>query len=101
MERFLRLVARPGHERLMVIQGDHVEDKSRDGRVGGADQRFGTAGAFLEMEPDDDRVAVFLHCLDHLDMHQMLVLFVKSACCWFIRIYGTRSFREGCNEARV
>ena len=42
----------------MVIERDDVEDEVRDIRLGGAEQRFGAAGAILEMEPDDGRPLV-------------------------------------------
>ena len=53
LQRGFRLSTGCCHQRLVVIERDHV--KNQMGHVGrrGAQQRLGTSGAVLKMQPDD------------------------------------------------
>ena len=55
-----RLVAGGGHQRLVVVERDDVENEFFQGRVLGAQQRLRTARAFLEVQPDHRRPLGFL-----------------------------------------
>jgi hypothetical protein len=59
LHRLLRacfdLVAGGGQQGLVVVERDDVEDQLFQRRVLGAQQRLGTAGAFLEVQPDHGR----------------------------------------------
>ena len=69
VERLLGLGAGSGHQRFVVIERDHVQDQRGNGRVRGAQERFRTTGAFLEMKPDHRRVAVPLNRFRYLRVH--------------------------------
>jgi len=55
LARGFGLVAGGGHQGLVVIERNDVEDEFLQGRMLGAQQRFGAAGAFLEVQPDHRR----------------------------------------------
>lgn len=50
-ERLLGLPARGGHNRLVIVHREQVEDDLRDGGIRGAQERLGIAGAVLELQP--------------------------------------------------
>ena len=56
LERVLGLAARGGHQRLVVVERDEVEDQLREVGVRRAQQRLGAAGALLEVQPDHRRL---------------------------------------------
>jgi hypothetical protein len=55
LARRFGLVAGGGHQRLVVVERDDVEDQFFERRMLGAQQRFRAAGAFLEVQPDHRR----------------------------------------------
>src|SRR5664279_1410714 len=48
-------LARRGHERVVVVERDDVEDEVPDGRVGASEHALDAARAFLQLKPDDTR----------------------------------------------
>jgi hypothetical protein len=48
-----------GHQRLVVVEGDQIEDDFRDAGMGGAEKGFCAASALLKMEPDYGRPCSF------------------------------------------
>ena len=65
LERVLGLVARARHDRLLVVDGDEVEDQRRQGRVSRPKQRLGVAGAVLELEPNQAGFGLAAKSLGH------------------------------------
>ena len=54
----LGLVTGGGHDRLMVLQGDHVQHQLGHGGLVGPQEGLGVPGAVLEFEPDDGNPVV-------------------------------------------
>jgi hypothetical protein len=60
-ERFLGLGSRRGHDRLVVVHGDDVEDEVADARAAGSKERLGVPRAVLELQPHQRGLACGLH----------------------------------------
>lgn len=59
----LGLLPCPGHDQLVVVPRERLQDELRDVRMGRAQDRLRVAGAVLELTPDEDRA---------LDVHQRI-----------------------------
>jgi hypothetical protein len=53
-------------EGLVIVERDEIQDDLRDPGMGRAQERLGTAGAFLEVKPDDRRLQPAAGRLDYL-----------------------------------
>jgi hypothetical protein len=58
-------LARSGHDDLVILPGEELEDEVADGGVSGAEHGLGVAGAVLEFEPDQDGALGLVECRDH------------------------------------
>jgi hypothetical protein len=65
LARGFGLVPGGGHQGLVVVERDDVEDQLFQGRVLGAQQRLGATGAFLEVQPDHRGPLGGFHRLGH------------------------------------
>jgi hypothetical protein len=65
-EALFGLEAGGGHQRLGVVQVEHVEQRIDHDGVRGANERLAATGALLEVHPDDGRLFLFLKGRDHL-----------------------------------
>jgi hypothetical protein len=54
-QRELRVVARWRHDRLVIVEGDDVEDQRGQVGLRGPEQRLRTPRAVLHLQPDDGR----------------------------------------------
>ena len=60
VQALFRLEAGSGHQRLGIIQAEHVEQRIHHDGVRGADKRLTAAGALLKVHPDHGRLFLFL-----------------------------------------
>ena len=60
------LRARSGHQRLVIVERDYVENQMADVGSGGSQQGFRAAGAILKVQPDDGGSARLAHDSRHL-----------------------------------
>jgi hypothetical protein len=65
-KRALGVGAGGGHQRLVVVERDQVEDERREIRLRRPEQAFRAARAVLEMEPDDGEAPRLLHLARHV-----------------------------------
>ncbi len=65
VQRFFGLMTGSGHDGLMIIDRQNIEDDLADGRIGRTQQRLGVAGAILELQPDQRRAFDLIQSLGH------------------------------------